>query len=122
MPTYDYVCAACGHAFEQFQEMSAKKLRKCPRCGKSALERQVGTGAGLIFKGSGFYITDYRRGPAPAESVEGGGKKDTAGEGAKPTADAGKGAPVKAAESGKQESPAPAPKPSAGKGKAKEAK
>ena len=60
MPTYDYVCSACGKAFEQFQEMSAKKLRKCPRCGKSALERQVGAGAGLIFKGSGFYITDYR--------------------------------------------------------------
>lgn len=60
MPTYDYVCAACRHTFEQFQEMSARKLRKCPACGKSALERQVGTGAGLIFKGSGFYITDYR--------------------------------------------------------------
>jgi putative FmdB family regulatory protein len=61
VPTYDYVCAACGHAFEHFQEMSAKKLRTCPRCKKPRLERQVGTGAGLIFKGSGFYITDYKR-------------------------------------------------------------
>jgi putative FmdB family regulatory protein len=60
MPTYDYVCGACGHAFEHFQEMSAKRLRTCPRCKKPRLERQVGTGAGLIFKGSGFYITDYR--------------------------------------------------------------
>jgi putative FmdB family regulatory protein len=71
MPTYDYVCAACRHEFEAFQEMSAKKLRKCPKCGKSALERQVGAGAGLIFKGSGFYITDYRRAGTEPESVKG---------------------------------------------------
>jgi putative FmdB family regulatory protein len=61
MPTYDYVCGACAHAFEQFQTMSAKKLRRCPKCKKQALERLVGTGAGLIFKGTGFYITDYRK-------------------------------------------------------------
>jgi putative FmdB family regulatory protein len=70
MPTYDYVCGACGHAFERFQEMSAKKLRTCPTCRKAALERQVGAGAGLIFKGSGFYITDYKRsGSAPAKDA-----------------------------------------------------
>jgi putative FmdB family regulatory protein len=60
MPTYDYVCSKCDHAFEQFQSMSAKPLRKCPSCGGQSLRRLIGTGAGIIFKGSGFYETDYR--------------------------------------------------------------
>ncbi|MEM6258380.1 MAG: zinc ribbon domain-containing protein [Planctomycetota bacterium] len=60
MPTYDYVCDACDHAFEEFQMMSAKPLKKCEKCGKNKLRRLIGTGAGIIFKGSGFYETDYR--------------------------------------------------------------
>lgn len=60
MPTYDYVCDACEHAFEEFQMMSAKVLKKCPECGKAKLRRLIGTGAGVIFKGGGFYETDYR--------------------------------------------------------------
>lgn len=60
MPTYDYKCKACDHAFEAFQSMTAKPLRKCPECGKSTLERLIGTGAAILFKGSGFYQTDYR--------------------------------------------------------------
>ena len=60
MPTYDYKCNACGHAFEQFQSMKDKVLRTCPNCGKKALERLIGTGAAIVFKGSGFYQTDYR--------------------------------------------------------------
>ena len=60
MPTYDYVCEACGHELEAFQRISDKSLRKCPECGKLKLKRLIGAGAGLIFKGSGFYITDYR--------------------------------------------------------------
>ena len=60
MPTYEYKCDACGHAFEQFQSMSAAPIKKCPKCGKLKVKRLIGTGAGLIFKGSGFYITDYR--------------------------------------------------------------
>ena len=60
MPTYEYKCTACGHAFEQFQSMSAPPVKKCPQCGKSKVKRLLGTGAGIIFKGSGFYITDYR--------------------------------------------------------------
>jgi len=60
MPTYDYKCDACGHAFEKFQSITAAPIRKCPKCGKSKVKRLIGTGAGLIFKGSGFYITDYR--------------------------------------------------------------
>lgn len=60
MPTYDYKCKACGHALEAFQSMSAGALRKCPKCGKNSLERQIGTGAAILFKGGGFYQTDYR--------------------------------------------------------------
>ena len=60
MPTYDYVCRQCGHSFELFQTMSAPVKRKCPECGERKLERLIGTGAGIIFKGSGFYETDYR--------------------------------------------------------------
>lgn len=60
MPTYDYLCSACGHHFEEFQSMSAKELRKCPECKKNKLDRLIGAGAGVIFKGSGFYGTDYR--------------------------------------------------------------
>ena len=60
MPTYDYRCNGCAHEFEAFQRMSEKPKRKCPECGKNSLERLIGTGAGVIFKGSGFYETDYR--------------------------------------------------------------
>jgi len=60
MPTYDYKCKACGHAFELFQSMSDSSKRKCPACGKNTLERLIGTGAAVLFKGSGFYQTDYR--------------------------------------------------------------
>ncbi len=60
MPTYDYLCDSCGHKFEKFQSITARPLRKCPECGKNQLKRLIGTGAGIIFKGSGFYETDYR--------------------------------------------------------------
>jgi putative FmdB family regulatory protein len=60
MPTYEYECAHCGHKFEKFQSMTAAPIKKCPVCGKNTAKRLIGTGAGLIFKGSGFYITDYR--------------------------------------------------------------
>ena len=60
MPTYDYRCQACNHEFEEFQSITAKTLRKCPECGKLKLQRLIGIGAGVIFKGSGFYETDYR--------------------------------------------------------------
>ncbi len=60
MPTYDYICESCGSRFEQFQSITAKPLRKCSKCGKNKLKRLIGAGAGVIFKGSGFYETDYR--------------------------------------------------------------
>lgn len=61
MPTYDYKCQACGHTFEELQSFSAPVLTKCPACKKNKLERLFGGGGAIIFKGSGFYETDYRR-------------------------------------------------------------
>lgn len=76
MPTYDYACRACGHRFEEFQSISAEPLAKCPSCRKNKLERLIGTGAGVIFKGSGFYQTDYRGGSYASDA-----KKDEGGAG-----------------------------------------
>jgi len=59
MPTYEYECQKCGHRFEEFQSMTAKPLVRCPKC-RGKLKRLIGAGAGLLFKGSGFYSTDYR--------------------------------------------------------------
>lgn len=61
MPTYDYKCTLCGHILEDFQPMSAAPLVKCPQCGKDGLKRVFSTGAGMIFKGQGFYLTDYKK-------------------------------------------------------------
>jgi putative FmdB family regulatory protein len=60
MPTYDYVCDACEHKFEEFQSFSADKLTICPKCNEPKLRRLFGTGAAVLFKGGGFYETDYR--------------------------------------------------------------
>jgi putative FmdB family regulatory protein len=83
MPTYEYECAACGHALEAFHGINEKPLKKCPACGKRKLRRLIGAGAGLIFKGDGFYITDYRskeyRDKAKKES--GGGKDESKADG-----------------------------------------
>ncbi len=61
MPNYQYECDACRYSFEVFQSISKGKLQKCPQCGKRQLKRLIGTGSGIIFKGSGFYETDYKR-------------------------------------------------------------
>ena len=61
MPTYEYICAKCGHEMEAFQSMNDQPLKLCPACKRRALKRQIGGGAGLIFKGTGFYITDYKK-------------------------------------------------------------
>jgi putative FmdB family regulatory protein len=60
MPTYDYVCDACQHQFELFHSIKDEPKRKCPECGKLKLRRLIGPGAAIVFKGSGFYKTDYR--------------------------------------------------------------
>lgn len=82
MPTYEYRCEACGAELELFQSMSEAPKRKCPECGKQRLKRKIGSGAGIIFKGSGFYQTDYRsesyKKAAAAET--GGGEKAASGE------------------------------------------
>jgi len=96
MPTYDYKCNACDHRFEAFQSIKAGALKKCPECGKNALERLIGTGGAVLFKGSGFYQTDYRskeyteaaKKDAPAESKGESKDKPSAGE----AASSGKGA------------------------------
>jgi putative FmdB family regulatory protein len=90
MPTYDYECDACGHEFELFQGINDPVQRKCPKCGKLKLRRLFGTGAAVVFKGSGFYQTDYR-----SESYK---KPDSGGE--KSTSDSSKSASeTKAADS-----------------------
>ena len=82
MPTYDYSCTACGHEWEAFHSIKLKPLRKCTECGKLKAKRGIGPGAGIIFKGSGFYLMDYRsdsykKGEAAAKKArEGGSKKD----------------------------------------------
>jgi putative FmdB family regulatory protein len=122
MPTYEYKCSACGHTFEQFQSMSAPPVRKCPQCGKAKVKRLLGTGAGIIFKGSGFYITDYRdasyKEKAKAESgtgAESGAKSDGQAE-TKPAAES------KPAESKPAETKAPTTdKPAASKSASKSA-
>ncbi len=82
MPTYEYECAKCGHRFESFQSIKEAPKKACPLC-KGRVRRLIGTGAGLIFKGSGFYITDYR-----SEGYKSAVKKETATPGSKPAASA----------------------------------
>ena len=60
MPTYEYVCEACGHEFEQFQSITATPVKTCPTCKKRKVKRLISGGSGFLFKGNGFYITDYR--------------------------------------------------------------
>lgn len=102
MPTYDYRCEACEHTLELFQKITESPKKKCPACGKSRLKRLIGGGAGFLFKGSGFYLTDYR-----SEAYKASAKSDAA-------------SPAPAAESRsesksetKSAAPAPAPKPAA---------
>ena len=61
MPIYEYQCANCGHQLEELQSISEPPLLKCPKCGKDTLKKLIGSGGGLIFKGSGFYLTDYKK-------------------------------------------------------------
>src|SRR5437868_10946002 len=106
MPTYEYVCNACAHQFDEFQSMTEKLLKKCPACGKPKLQRLFGTGAAVLFKGSGFYETDYR-----SESYKAAAKAEQ--EPTKPATAEKK----EAASSGKSDTPAAGG--SGGKGKSK---
>jgi len=83
MPTYDYQCDACKHEFELFQSIKAEAEKKCPKCKKNKLRRLIGPGAAIMFKGSGFYITDYR-----SDSYKKGAAADKSGSsGDKPAGD-----------------------------------
>ncbi len=78
MPTYDYVCSSCGHEFETFQSIKAASLEDCPACNKPRLKRQIGLGAGIIFKGGGFYETDYKRANSQNENSSSSSDKSSA--------------------------------------------
>jgi putative FmdB family regulatory protein len=109
MPTYDYVCDACDHKFELFQSINAPVKKKCPACGRLKLRRLFGTGAAIMFKGSGFYETDYRSdsykkgAQAEKKSADGGSSGGDAGGGAKDSA-AKSESPGKSDSAGKSES------------------
>ncbi len=91
MPTYDYACDACDHRFELFQSITDKLKRKCPACGRPKLRRLIGAGAGIVFKGSGFYETDYRsESYKKAAAAEGGAAGSSGSNGAKDSKPAAK--------------------------------
>lgn len=109
MPTYEYKCEACGYEFEKFQSIKAAPIKKCPNCAKNRLKRLIGTGAGLIFKGGGFYETDYR-----SEAYKTAAKADTASAPAgKETASSDTGGGDSAPKTKTDSKPAPAAKPAA---------
>ncbi len=79
MPTYEYRCGSCGARFERFQKMTAEPVSVCPECGEEEVERLISSGGGLVFKGSGFYATDYRDPPKKSS-----GEATSGGEGESP--------------------------------------
>lgn len=101
MPTYEYVCQSCGHDMEAFQRMSDDPLKDCPACEQPSLKRKIGLGAGIIFKGGGFYETDFKDKKGSKDS----GEEKTAKGDSKETAPAKSGTQ---AESAKKEAPKPA--------------
>ncbi|MBX9624574.1 MAG: zinc ribbon domain-containing protein [Gemmataceae bacterium] len=118
MPTYPYHCRACGHRFEELQSFSEPPLTKCPECKKNKLERQFGGGGAIIFKGSGFYETDYRRAGESKPKADGDAPATETKADAPAAAGGGEAAPA---------SPPPPPPPaeggkSSGKGGGKKAK
>jgi putative FmdB family regulatory protein len=130
MPTYEYVCPHCGHEFEVVQKMTDEPLRNCPKCGKN-VKRKVGKGAGIIFKGSGFYATDYRspdykakanaeKGQAPGKSGGSKGGKDGGGAGSG-SGESGAGGGTASGGSGGSSAPTPGTGDSQGSGGTKSA-
>lgn len=93
MPTYEYLCDHCGQTVEIFQSITDSPRKKCPQCGKQKLKRLLGTGAGVIFKGSGFYQTDYR-----SDSYKKASEKESSKSKTEKTGEKGSAAPAKSAE------------------------
>lgn len=111
MPTYEYQCDACHHNFDEFQSIMDKPLKKCPKCKKSKLRRVFGTGAAILFKGSGFYQTDYR-----SDSYKAGAKAES--EASKSSSDGKDGKSDSSAGDGKKSDTKPAGKSTKSKNKA----
>ncbi|TVQ37403.1 MAG: zinc ribbon domain-containing protein [Spirochaetaceae bacterium] len=111
MPTYDYECRACGHSFDVFQNMSDKPLAVCPACSKRQLRRLIGGGAGIIFKGSGFYVNDSRSKSSAATASSGSNGKEAAG--AAKSGDTGSGSDSKSDSGTRSSSEAATPRKSA---------
>lgn len=111
MPTYEYQCDACHHNFDEFQSIMDKPLRKCPKCKKSKLRRVFGTGAAILFKGSGFYQVDYR-----SDSYKAGAKAES--EASKSSSDGKDGKSDSSAGDGKKSDTKPAGKSTKSKNKA----
>jgi putative FmdB family regulatory protein len=115
MPTYEYKCEACGFKFEKFQSIKSAPIRKCPHCGKNRVKRLIGTGSGLIFKGGGFYETDYRseayKSAAKADAKAGAGTSSPAKESTTPTGtgSTAEAAPKPAGDAKPAATPKPAP-------------
>ncbi|MDH3590972.1 MAG: zinc ribbon domain-containing protein [Planctomycetota bacterium] len=97
MPTYDYRCDACGHTMDAFQGIKDDALADCPECNEPKLRRLIGSGAGIIFKGSGFYETDYKR---SRTSSNDGGSSDKSGEDKSGSSDSSKSSDKKSSSSG----------------------
>jgi putative FmdB family regulatory protein len=114
MPTYDYECTACGHRFDELQSFSAPPLTKCPKCKKNKLVRLFGGGGAVIFKGTGFYETDYRRAGEKADKGEAAEAPKTETKAETKSESAGESKPAAKAESNG--------KPAGGKGTGKKAK
>ena len=121
MPTYDYRCKFCEHELEVFQGLSEKKLRKCPGCGRAGLQRLIGSGGGIVFKGSGFYETDYRSSGYKADA-KADSKPDSKPDSKKDGGESGSGGSSKTSDSGgkagsggaKDKGAAPGPKAGGG--------
>lgn len=111
MPTYEYECDACGHEFERLQRMTDPAVKKCPKCAKLKVRRLISGGAGVIFKGSGFYETDYKRARSPGGRKDGdGASSDTKSSDSKPSDT--KGSDSKSSESKSSDSKSTDSKPS----------
>jgi putative FmdB family regulatory protein len=118
MPTYEYACSACGHTFEAFQSIKAGPVTVCPKCKKRKVKRLISAGGGFIFKGSGFYTTDYRSDSYKSAAKSDVPKTDTPKTDAKPATPAAPAAPAAKTESKEAPKPQPAPKPSSHAAKA----
>lgn len=124
MPTYDYKCKACGNTWELFQSMSAKPVKSCPKCGRKTAERLIGTGAALLFKGSGFYQTDYRsegyKKSAEADKKSASGGESGGGADAKTPAKPADAKPAASTDTGSKAKADPKPTPTKPKKKSEE--